>query len=640
MYQYVCKAEDMPKHTRLPRSKAAYAKTQKVAKIKSRRKESRHCCKRSWLMSGMGWHIIDSHNSTKRASSMLSVLKPSPCTPRCSPPPFARQRAMSETPAVGPCGLVAGCTGNKQVTVITQDQLNGLGSLRDVDLFVKLSALRVGGIWCEDCHQLLFNAASGSKQQEQQQQLQPETGRKRDHAETMAHEQPQPQPLVAAPGDTRELAGRGLAAMRGNTPSDAAATPQAAPASAAAAAAAPVQEAERPRYSVFAPYPSPPAAQEVNLAAPEVNLAAQLSPSVENGAGGGSAGGAAGKALMPPALSAGAGSTTLVSAAAEGGNEASVAQAAAAAAPLPGETQPVSMAGVATATQATLPQTGVPHALPLYGAAPTGQPLAGQLVSVYGATPVSGVPQAALWSQQTLVPMAAHQQQLLPQQALQVAAIAAATSAMEAAHQLPPPQQHQPPPQLQAALQHHSAPQQQQQQQLVQLQQQQAAAGLPGGPAVRTGPAGGLAGGPVVSMHEAVLPLQGQQQQQHHEMGVSAVAQPAVPHPPGGPGEGAPTSPTASIHGATIAVGQVPYPVWMGPVLPHQQQDIRSAMGSGVSARSPKSRSGVMGGGRGVGLGGGGGIDLNGRLLQHPAYGMHAGGAPESLETAERRRQE
>ncbi|CAN0296057.1 unnamed protein product, partial [Ectocarpus fasciculatus] len=59
---------------------------------------------------------------------------------------------MSETPAVGPCGLVAGCAGNKQVTVITQEQLNGLGSLRDVDLFVKLSALRVGGIWCGDCH--------------------------------------------------------------------------------------------------------------------------------------------------------------------------------------------------------------------------------------------------------------------------------------------------------------------------------------------------------------------------------------------------------------------------------------------------------------------------------------------------------
>ncbi|CAM9789028.1 unnamed protein product, partial [Ectocarpus sp. 8 AP-2014] len=355
----------------------------------------------------------------------------------------ARQRAMSETPAVGPCGLVAGCTGDKQVTVITQEQLNGLGSLHDVDLFVKLSALRVGGIWCEDCHQLLFNAASGSKQQQQQQQqLQPETGRKRDHAETMTHERPQPQPLVAAPGDTREPAGHGLAAMRGNTPSDAAAAPQAATASAAAAAAAaatPVEEADGPRYSDSAPYPSPPAA-------PEVNLAAALPPSVENGAGGGSAGGATGQALMPPALPAGTGSTTLVSPAAGGGNEASVAQAAAAAAPLPGASQAVPMTGVPTATQAALPLAGAPYALPLYGVAP-----AGQAVALYGSTPVSGVPQAVLWPQQTMLPLAGHQQQLLPQQALQMAAISAATSAMEAAHQLPPLQQHQPPPQLQAA---------------------------------------------------------------------------------------------------------------------------------------------------------------------------------------------
>ncbi|CAN0296113.1 unnamed protein product, partial [Ectocarpus fasciculatus] len=116
---------------------------------------------------------------------------------------------------------------------------------------------------------------------------------------------------------------------------------------------------------------------------------------------------------------------------------------------------------------------------------------------------------------------------------------------------------------------------------------------VPGGLVVRLGPAGGPAGGSVVAMHEAVLPLQGQQQQ-HHEVGVSAVGQPAVPHPPGGPGDGAPTSPTASIHGAPVAMGQVPYPVWMGPVLPQQSQDNRGAGGSSVSARSLKSRSGVM----------------------------------------------
>ncbi|CAN0580252.1 unnamed protein product, partial [Ectocarpus sp. 12 AP-2014] len=164
----------------------------------------------------------------------------------------------------------------------------------------------------------------------------------------------------------------------------------------AAATAAPVEEADEPRYSDSAPYPSPPAA-------PEVNLAAALPLSVENGAGGGSAGGATGQALMSPTLPAGTGSTTLVSLAAGVGNDASVTQAAPAVAPLPGARQPVPMAGVATATQAALPLAGTPYALPLYGAAPTGQ-----AVASYGATPVSGVPQAALWPQQTVLPLPGH----------------------------------------------------------------------------------------------------------------------------------------------------------------------------------------------------------------------------------------
>eukprot|EP00752_Nemacystus_decipiens_P012258 g10865.t1 len=101
------------------------------------------------------------------------------------------------TPMVGECGLVAGCTGSKPLAVITQEELNELGSLHDVDLFVKLSALRLGGLWCRDCHQSFIDATSAGVQQQQQQQQQPplqsqEAGRKRDFAEISAATPHQP----------------------------------------------------------------------------------------------------------------------------------------------------------------------------------------------------------------------------------------------------------------------------------------------------------------------------------------------------------------------------------------------------------------------------------------------------------------
>lgn len=78
---------------------------------------------------------------------------------------------MSASPILGSCGLVSGCTGDRPLRVITREELEQLGSLHEVNLFVRLSGLRAGGLWCRECHQQLRDATSTG---------QSEAGRKRD----------------------------------------------------------------------------------------------------------------------------------------------------------------------------------------------------------------------------------------------------------------------------------------------------------------------------------------------------------------------------------------------------------------------------------------------------------------------------
>lgn len=508
--------------------------------------------------------------------------------------------AAHTTPLVGECGVLSGCTGSKPLTVITEAELDDLGSLHDVNLFVRLSALR-RGLWCRECHQSFIDALSTGAQQppppplpppppplsEQQHQ---ETGRKRDFAEiseaatehqpplqqpqgqtTLGHQLHQEQqqhaerqqPLDAAPPpagteQTRDLAARELAAMRG-TPPEAAAAAASPPVSPPAEAV----QAAGPRFTVTSPYPGP---REIP---PGLDLSA-LTSAAENGTG----------------------------------------EVLAAATPAPAGPHAMYGAPTALPTAESVAPIGT---VDVGGTAGTAECAGVAAVTVSTAAPVLAT--AAPWSCQAQEAG----QQVLPAPAPATAAVVAAVvaaAAMEAAHQIPLPQ-HQPPPQLQAALQHHSAtapphhlllsplpppppPHQQeqhdhlQQQQQTQPQQQQQPNQQNGGLPPHSSPqqkeaVSGAGAAPHPSGTAAVAGAAA-----HGES--SPVPLGPVPSVVGG----APASPAdtadavgAAAHGLTAGVGgQVVYPQWMASMLSQQQQQQQHDDGRGGGARSAGQAAG------------------------------------------------